>query len=131
MKIGSLGDIIFEVSPEVIQTINGLTLSGEANIATHARHLKTGLAEYTGNKPDQITFKIRISEFLGASVSSAIGQLEEYKHSGEQLIFILGTSRIGNAWLLSKYKASIKNYDAKGNPIDADVSITLLEYAKE
>ena len=38
MVLGALGDITFEVSDEVVQTLNNLSWGGSARYATHQRH---------------------------------------------------------------------------------------------
>lgn len=131
MNIGALGEITFEVSEKVIQTIRDASVSGSAEISVHKRHLRGGLAEYTGYKPNTITFSLRSSAFLGAAPAEIENKLEKYKNEGTQLLFVLGTERIGYKWLLQKFKETIKHFDIRGNPIDADFSITLIEYIKE
>lgn len=131
MTVGSLGDIVFTVKANKVQTIRDMAYTGKANISTHTRHNKVGLAEYTGEEPAQVTFSMRVSRFLNADPKDAEDKLKSYVAKGTTLTFVLGTERIGRyKWLVQQFKSSVQNTDRQGNPIDADISITLIEYVK-
>lgn len=131
MTIGSLGDIRFFVSSELIQTINDLTFNRSPKFDTHSVHNRAGVLEYTGRSPDTISFTLRSSKVLGASPMEVKELLDEYAEEAKLLSFNLGADRIGKyRWVISKYKAAVKNYDRSGNPIDIEFSITITEYLR-
>ena len=61
MQIGTLGEVVFSVSDQAVETIQNFVWSGSARYSTHQRHLSDGLTEYTGLEPDGITFHIYLS----------------------------------------------------------------------
>lgn len=131
MKVGSLGKIIFKVSANCVQTIRNINYTGSANISTHSRHNKVGLVEYTGENPAQVTFSMRVSAFLNADPVAVEKTLRDYIRNGTAVTLVIGSQKIGRyKWLVQKFKSTIQNTDRRGNPIDADISITLIEYVK-
>ena len=131
MKVGSLGDIIFEVKSDVIKTIRGITYTGTANISTHTRHNKTGLVEYTGEAPAQVSFSMRVSKYLNADPKEAEDKLKEYVRNGTAVKLFLGTEKIGrNRWLIKSFKSSVQSTDRKGNVADVDINVSLIEDLK-
>ena len=131
MKIGSLGKIIFTVSDSTIMTLRDLMVKHNASISVHKVHLGTGLTEYTGSEPLQITFKIRMSAFLGASPQKEIAKLDDYVRKGTTLTFVLGDKTYGKyRWLVDSYSVAAEYYDKAGNVTQADISVSLREYLK-
>lgn len=132
MKIGSLGDIIFEVSDDVIRSINKLEYSGSSKISTHSLRLRKGMPEFTGTDPDQISITVRVAKILGADPEEMIEKVKEYTGNGTILRLQIGKKTVGSyRWLLSKYKVTYEDYDMKGNLVDANVNLTMIEYPKE
>lgn len=132
MRIGTLGDIAFEVSSEKILTINSLNWSGSAKFATHSRHGGNALTEFTGLDPDKIEIEVLLSAYLGVSVQGEINKIFEYERTGKTLPFVLGSKRYGKyRWTITSHKIKAKTFDGKGNITQATVSISLQEYLKE
>lgn len=131
MKIGCLGDIIFEVSDKEIQTIRDASWSGSATISTHQRHLDNALQEFVGTDPDQFEFKMMVSRFLGSDPLTVINKLFEYERGGIAVPLTIGKKGYGKyRWLIKKHKTEMEHYDKFGNLIGADITITLTEYTK-
>ena len=55
MQVGCLGDVLFSVSDDTVETINNFVWSGSARYSTHQRHLTHALTEFTGLNPDAVT----------------------------------------------------------------------------
>lgn len=131
MKIGCLGDIIFEVSDSTIRTIQDATWSGSASIQTHSRHLDNALQEFVGIDPDGFTFNIRISKYLGADPLVDIPKLFDYERTGTALPLVIGKKAYGkDRWLIKSHKSTLETFDREGNLVSANVSITLTEYTE-
>ena len=130
MKVGCLGDLVFEVSDGMIKTIRNASRSGSATIQTHQRHLMKPLQEFTGADAQSFDFKIRFSAYLGADPDTEIKKLFAYMENGVVLPLTIGTKSYGD-WLIKKIKDTPEYYDRRGNVTSTDVTVTLTEYTKE
>lgn len=127
MKIGSLGDIVFEISDKTINTFTGLKISGGANIATHARHNQTALSEFTGATSENISFTVKTYRQLGVEPSDEINLIREYVRTGTALKFVLGKKVIGKRWLIKSWNATEDDFDKNGTPTSAIINLSLTE----
>lgn len=131
-KIGSLGDIVFEVSSKTIKTMQSVKWSGKSNISTHSRHLGKSLAEFTGVDASSMTLSVMISRYLGADPLKDIAILEKYETEGIVVSLIIGSKLFGTyRWLVKSHNVTAEYYDRIGNITTANVSISLVEYVKE
>ena len=121
MMIGCLGDIVFQVSEEITETIRDVEWSGSARYSTHQRHNMNALTEFTGIDPDTMKFTITLTRELGVDVAAEIAKIFKLERSGEA-----GKYR----WNVVKHSAQITAHDKKGNPICAEVALELQEYLK-
>ena len=132
MKIGCLGDIIFEVSDKTIKTIDKFTWSGSVSIQTHSRHLDNSLQEFTGIDPDGITFSIELSSYLGVNPMDEIVKIFNYERAAQSVPLTIGNKVYGKyRWLINSHKITGKHYDGEGDVTWAAVDVTLTEYLKE
>lgn len=132
MIIGTLGDIVFEVSSKTIMTINKFSRSKSATFQSHSVHLRTGLLEFTGSEPESLSISIKISRYLGADPIYVYSKIAEYQTNGTAVSLVIGSEIYGSyKWVVSKCKAAYNYYDRFGNVTDMDVSLTLTEYVKE
>ncbi len=130
--VGCLGEIPFQASSEAVQTIKNLVWSGGAKYSTHDRHGGNALTEFTGLKPDSITFDMELSAFLGVNPMDAISKLWAYERSGEALRLVIGTHGCGKyRWNVVNHKIKAKHHDGDGDILTATVSVTLQEYLRE
>ena len=74
MVVGCLGDIIFQVSEETTETLQGTEWSGEARYAVHQRHLQNALTEFTGIEPDKISFSMQLTPPAGGGHHRGAGE---------------------------------------------------------
>lgn len=129
--VGTLGEVVFSASSRAVRTFSGLKHDSSANYTQHARHLKTPLAEFTGNGAETISFSMLLSVHLGIKPKREAEKLREYLNEGKTLYFILGTERIGNyKWVITKLSQSDFRIDNKGNVIAVKVNVTLNSYEK-
>ncbi len=126
--IGSLGGIVFSVSTNYVKTFDDMKRSGSAKYASHNRHLKDTLLEFTGNDPDKITFSIMLSVFLGVDPQSEISALRAAKQAGRIMRLVIGRKSYGN-WVINSLSEDYDRVDNKGNVLIAKVSVSLTAYA--
>ena len=131
MKVGCLGEIVFSVSGNLVQTLNNAQWSGSARYATHQRHLKDALTEFCGLEPDTFSFDMVLSAFLGVNPQTEINKIWQYERSGEALSLVIGNKAYGKyRWNIVSHKAKMQYCDKEGNLLHATVSINLQEYLK-
>ncbi len=131
MKVGCLGEIVFSVSDNLVQTLNNAQWSGSARYATHQRHLKDALTEFCGLEPDTFSFDMVLSAFLGVNPQTEINKIWQYERSGEALSLVIGNKAYGKyRWNIVSHKAKMQHCDKEGNLLHATVSINLQEYLK-
>ena len=131
MQIGCLGDIAFQVSSDMVRTISNVTWSGSANYNTHARHLTHSLTEFTGVGPDEISFAIVLSAFLGVNPMADLNKIWEYERSGQALTLIIGSKIYGKyRWVIHSHTVKLEHFDGNGDVLSATVSLSLLEYVR-
>ena len=127
--IGCLGDIAFEVSEDVVKTLDNWQWSGSARYATHQRHLTNALTEFTGLDPDKITFEMTLSVNLGVDPMEDVVKLWKYERSGQALPLTVGTKAYGKyRWTVVSHDMKMQAFDRAGDVAHATVSVTLQEY---
>lgn len=126
--IGTLGDIVFSVSPKVIRTFNGLKKSVSPKFSSHNRHLKETLLEFTGTDPDKISFSMTLSVFLGVDPQAEAAKLESAARTGRIMRLILGRQSYGK-WVITSLSNSYERIDNKGNVLIIKTDISLTAYA--
>ncbi len=131
MTVGSLGNIVFSVSANTIETLSNLKQSGSARYGKHQRHCADTLLEFVGRDPDSISFDMRLAARLGVDVEGEIEKIVNAERTGEALKFVLGKKTIGRyKWVIVKHTVTYKQTDKESTLVLADVSISLTEYLK-
>ncbi len=131
MQVGVLGDIVFQVSSNVIKTIDNLQWSGSARYSEHNRHLTNTLTEFTGIDPDTMSFDMELSAYLGVDPMAELTKIWTYERSGKPLSLVVGERAYGKyKWTIKSHKIKMRTYDKRGNVTGASVSVDLLEYLK-
>ncbi|MBE6012078.1 MAG: phage tail protein [Lachnospiraceae bacterium] len=129
--IGSWGDIIFSVSPKEVNTFNGLKWDVGAKYASHERHLKDPLLEFTGAEIETMSFSMYFSVFLGINPLEEVTKVLKAVRNGNVNRLVIGTKAYGkNKWVMPKAAIDLERYDNKGNLLVAKVNVTLQSYAE-
>ncbi len=130
--VGSLGDIVFTVSDEVVRTLENWKWSGSARYAVHNRHMGNALTEFTGLDQDKITFDMQLLIEMGVDPMEEITKLWYYERKGIPVPLTIGTHCYGRyRWNVVSHNAEIKNTNGIGDIAGAVVSVTLQEYLRD
>lgn len=131
MQVGVLGDIVFQVSSDMVKTFEKMQWSGSARYSQHNRHLTNALTEFTGIDPDTMSFDMELSEYLGVDVMPELVKIWVAERNGKPLSLVIGERPYGKyKWTIKSHKIKLKTYDRRGNMTGASVSVDLLEYLK-
>lgn len=128
--IGTWGGLVFGVSRNQIKTFNDLKWDISAKYATHDRHLKAALLEFTGTDLEEISFSMLFSVFLGTEPLTEINNLAAKVRAGTVDRLVIGSNPYGQSrWVIDKISNQLDKYDGKGNLWAAKVGITMKSYA--
>ena len=127
--IGTLGDIVFSVSRGQVKTFDGMKWDSSAQFATHNRHLKQPLLEFTGTDLDTISFSMVLSVFLGVNPMGEIAKLLNAERTGKIMRLVIGNKAYGTyKWVITKTSKDLQHFDNKGTLLHAKVSVSLKMY---
>lgn len=130
-QIGCLGDIVFQVSSDVVRTFSNMQWSGSARYSEHKRHMTDALTELTGIDPDKISFEIVLSAYLGVNPTNELAKIWTYERAGKAVPLVIGEKGYGKyKWVIRSHKIKLQTFDGSGNLTSATVTIELLEYLK-
>lgn len=127
--IGSLGEIVFEVSSEKILTFDGLSFSQKANYAEHSIHGRKSVLEYTGTSATSVSMNITLNSALGIDTIEELEGLKEIFSSHQAVSFVLDGKPQGEGlWVIESLGTNYNFLDNRGRPQIIEVSLTLKEY---
>ncbi len=130
-RIGSFGNLVFNVSDKTIKTFDNMKWDFSAKYATHDRHIMADLLEYQGPEIETISFEIEFSIFLGVNPIKEIKKLREMVRNGHIGRLVIGGTIYGNyKWIIQKGTISLQYFDGKGKLLSAKADITLKEYSR-
>ena len=129
-EIGSWGRFTFYVSRSSIKTFDDLKWESSVKYATHERHLKEPLLEFTGQDVESMSFTMFFSVFLGVNPIAEVANLLQTMRRGEAHYLIIGPKAYGtNKWVITKLSNSLQRYDRGGNLLAASVNVTMQSYS--
>ena len=130
--VGTLGDVVFEVSAEAVKTFDSLNMQYSAKYAQHDIHGKKGLLEFTGLDPTKISLKIHFDTALGVNPKDELITLRKMLEAGKAVPFILdGEPQGWNLWVIESLSEDHKTLNNTGALVAAQVSINLKEYVED
>lgn len=128
--IGSFGNIAFTTSAQQVRTFAGLSKQAEARYAEHALAGKKPLLEFVGPGLEQVSFSIRLDKFLGLDPVGEIERIVNLRDEGEAQPLVIGGKYLG-MYVITNASEARKFHDNRGVLIQADISLTLKEYADD
>lgn len=131
MAVGSLGDIVFEVSDDRKLTFSEMSYSVGARTSVHNRINGRPLIEFQGSKNEEVSFVIALSAFLGINPRKSMYKLNDMSRNGVPVRLIIGKTHFGKyKWLITDISNVIKHVSNRGQLLSISAKITLKEYAK-
>lgn len=125
--IGSLGDTVFEASPDRIRTIGAAARSGPARWQAHEVHLRKPVSEFIGPGLESVSLSVRLDVAHGVDPKAEVARLREARDAGEVLPFILGDELVGD-FALTDLSEQWKTIDPSGRVSVIALELTLQEY---
>ena len=130
-QIGTLGDIVFEVSTDKIHTFKDFNRSSSARLATHEIIGKKPIVEFLSPDLEQITFSMHLNTLLGVDIAQTLERLREIRDTGEIVNLVINNEPVTqNKWLVQSLSEPVKVFDGKGGIVSMDISVTLTEYVE-
>lgn len=131
-KIGSFGDVVFEVSHEKTLTFSDFERTNSARWQEHPIYGRKPILEFEGPSADTISFTILLTASLGVNPGKQLSRLRDFNAIGKKGLFIRGNKPIStNYWVITNLHEKHRNIDNLGNVLTIEVDIELKEYEKQ
>ena len=127
--IGTLGDVVFEASSELVRTFDELERSGAAQYAEHQRIGLKPLLQYVAPQLESVQFKMLFSVELGTNPRKEIDKLRDMRDEGTVALFVLDGRPVGS-FVIGSLSEIWKRVDNKGGLLAAEVQVDLKEYVE-
>lgn len=129
MVIGTLGDIVFEVSGETVRTFVEMVHTAAGRWAIHEVMNGKPRAEFLGPGQNEVSLTIRLSSTLGINPREEYEKIGTMVFQGKHAPFMLGTKPIGNGeWYIELNKTTFISVSARGDVNFIEMVATLKEY---
>lgn len=129
--IGALGDILFKVSAEDVNTFQDLSRSSSGRWAYHAIHMQKPKSEFLGPELDTISFTMQFEAGLGRNPRYDMEKLMKLTRKGEAVPLVIGGDPMGYyRWTVESTEQQYLRISSKGKVISGALSVTLKEYIK-
>jgi hypothetical protein len=119
------------VSSETVETIDNVVWSGSVRYGVHQRHGTNALTEFSGIDPDQFSFDIILSAYLGTNPIAEVVKIWNYERNGQAVPLVIGNKAYGKyRWSIVDHKMKMQTFDNEGDVTSAVVSVSLQEYLR-
>ncbi len=123
---GSFGDIVFEVSAELVRTFEKFSRKRSASYADHETVTGKPTTEYTGGQLDEVEMSMKFLATMGVSPQDEIEKLGTMLESGEAHPLLLGDTVYGH-FTLREMNEDMDVF-VNGRFWQGVVTVTLKEY---
>lgn len=128
-RIGSFGDIIFEVSDDKILTFKDYNRKGSSRWNQYEIIGNKPKSDFDGPGLEEISISILLKVELGVNPSKQLEIIRNMKDTGKPALLILGNKPISpNYWVITDMEENDHIIDNRGNILKADVTLSLMEY---
>lgn len=126
--VGSIGDIVFEVSAQLVRTFGEYSDSVAARISPHEVGGSLPVLEFVGPETRAIEISVQLNAAMGVDIETDIARAQEYCQGGKLLGIVIGGKPIGGAgakWLIESADSTRQQFDLKGVAILAELKLSL------
>ncbi|SHN77194.1 phage tail protein [Desulfitobacterium chlororespirans] len=128
-KVGSFGDIVFEVSEKKTLTFANFERKGSARWSDHEILNYKPISEFIGSSLEELSFTILLKAELGVNPLKELERLRKMRDTGKVAPLIIGERPVSeNQWSIQQLSESYKTIDDQGNVLSAEVNLGLKEY---
>lgn len=129
MILGSLGEIVFEVSQLRVLNFDDYTRKTAAKYASHEVIGRPPVLEFTGRELEEISLTIKLIRTLGVSPEEEIFKLRDMCQRGEPNFLILGGTVYGeNEFVITDIDEDVKHWIGEVKVLSGELKIKLKEY---
>lgn len=127
--IGTLGNIVFEVTADSVLTWQSALTTSPARWVKHEPIAQAPVSEFLGVGLRTQTFSVYLSADLGVDPAEFIGEIREAQLSGVVLTLVLGDTVYGaNGWVVLSFTEAWDQTESNGVRSIVTVNLTLEEY---
>lgn len=126
--IGYFGVVIFEVSDKKVLSFHDFKLTASGSWSEHKRSGKKSEYEFLGPSARTVSFTIELDATYGVNPRDMLHMLAGYAENGLVSPLVIGNSKIGDRWRLTKVSSAWNQILNNGELVKASASITLEEY---
>lgn len=128
-RIGSFGNIYFEVSNNRIETISNYKRDISAKYTEHEVIGGKPVVEYQHAELQKIQFTMQLGLFNKVNPFKELEKLETMCEKGAVNYLLIGNTVIGDhKWLIESVKETSNVFDNAGNLIYVEAEVSLIEY---
>ncbi|MEG1413467.1 MAG: phage tail protein [Acidaminococcaceae bacterium] len=129
--VGSLGSIIFEVSYDVVRTLQDYKRSTSAKVQAHEIIGQKPIVEFLAPALDEITFTMDLTAFKGVNPKTEAEKLRKMIEQGVTASLVLAGEPISkNKWIIESMDESVSATDGSGRTTRSKVTVKLREYVE-
>lgn len=130
-KIGSLGPVVFVVSPQAMRTFQEFARNAASRYAKHDIIQQKPKTQFLGPGLDTISFKMWFDARYGLNPRKELDKLTELERKGKALPLIIGGKGLGTGlWIITGLNQTWDKIDNVGNILHATATVSLEEYVK-
>lgn len=130
--IGIWGDLVFEVSSELVRTYDDYQRESKLRLAKHELIGRTTVIEHLGRDAETISFSMTFNRRLGVNPSEEVSKLRAMCLNAEAHQLILGNCVVGdNLWLIETVGEEVEAVDSFGKVITSSAKVSMVEYVAE
>lgn len=127
MAIGTLGNVVFEVSSELVRTFSDMTETVSARWTAHEVIGQKPRQEYIGPALRTRRFAMTLRSDLGLDPVTESAALEASAEDGEVLALVIGGRPLGD-WVITELRRNERHIAADGTIRTIDLQLSLEEY---